>query len=840
MLKNRDLTYISLFSSGGVGCYGFQMEGYHCIATNELIERRMDIQKYNHKCEDDSGYIVGDITLPEIKESIYQEIRAWAKKGNDRVDVLIATPPCQGISVINHKKNDHEIERNSLVVESIDIVKSIHPRFFLFENVMAFEKTYCITPDDNVVRIGDYIRDTLGEDYVITSKIINFMNYGSNSSRTRTLVIGVDKKYRNNIVPFDLFPQFREEKTLRQVIEKYPVLQWGEIDSNDFYHAFRTYDIKMRDWIHDLKEGESAFDNEDPMKRPHRIVNGEVVFNIRKNRDKYTRQKWDRFVQCIHTRNDQLAAQNTIHPNQDRVFSIRELMDMMTIPRSFKWVDMSVEALNELSEQEKRNVYRNNEVNIRQCIGEAVPTEIFRQIAASIKHNLYAKHGDPAAINKLISTGNFDEDKKSLKAFVSENRDGYDVSTLMRVVELSNARRDENAAFYTNKFLINEIYNNLPDFSQNELRIIEPSVGAGGFLPAIFKKYESVPKVSIDVVDIDPVSIDLLKVLLAKMEVPANFEINIICADFIMLDTPHHYDLAIGNPPFSRLKNSEILNLALANNVNKETKSLAEFFLEKCIRCSDYVAIVLNKAMLSTDEFSSTRQWLKKMRIDKILDFGRKGFTGVSIETMCLMIQPKRKPLRTFVYNMKFNSRSIQKQSYITDDRYPYFIIYRDQLFDDVAEKLQFNVFEVFRDRQITKSNTSHECTKESVWVIKGRNLNDDGSGVTHIPGYDAYINKSVVEKLSVSKFINNRNVYITPNMTYKPRVLRNIDNTVVDGSVAILIPKEKVTLSEKQRLYFSTKEYRRFYEIARNLSTQSINVDKTSVFFYGVLKNEC
>lgn len=283
MLKNRDLTYISLFSSGGVGCYGFQMEGYHCIATNELIERRMDIQKYNHKCEDDSGYIVGDITLPEIKESIYQEIRAWAKKGNDRVDVLIATPPCQGISVINHKKNDHEIERNSLVVESIDIVKSIHPRFFLFENVMAFEKTYCITPDDNVVRIGDYIRDTLGEDYVITSKIINFMNYGSNSSRTRTLVIGVDKKYRNNIVPFDLFPQFREEKTLRQVIEKYPVLQWGEIDSNDFYHAFRTYDIKMRDWIHDLKEGESAFDNEDPMKRPHEVC---IIFsrkvNIRK------------------------------------------------------------------------------------------------------------------------------------------------------------------------------------------------------------------------------------------------------------------------------------------------------------------------------------------------------------------------------------------------------------------------------------------------------------------------------------------------------------------------------------------------------------------------------
>ena len=33
-------TYISLFSSAGVGCYGFKQEGYYCIATVELLERR--------------------------------------------------------------------------------------------------------------------------------------------------------------------------------------------------------------------------------------------------------------------------------------------------------------------------------------------------------------------------------------------------------------------------------------------------------------------------------------------------------------------------------------------------------------------------------------------------------------------------------------------------------------------------------------------------------------------------------------------------------------------------------------------------------------------------------
>lgn len=37
------LTYMSLFSSAGVGCYGFLMEKFNCVATNELLSRRMQI-----------------------------------------------------------------------------------------------------------------------------------------------------------------------------------------------------------------------------------------------------------------------------------------------------------------------------------------------------------------------------------------------------------------------------------------------------------------------------------------------------------------------------------------------------------------------------------------------------------------------------------------------------------------------------------------------------------------------------------------------------------------------------------------------------------------------------
>ena len=154
MLKNNTLTYISLFSSAGVGCYGFHMEDYQCIATNELLPRRLNVQRINHKCKYDSGYIAGDITSDEVKKRIYDEIHRWEKRGNDRVDVVVATPPCQGISVINHKKNSKEIHRNSLVVESVEIIAEIKPRFFIFENVMAFQKTLCITHDNRTMPIG--------------------------------------------------------------------------------------------------------------------------------------------------------------------------------------------------------------------------------------------------------------------------------------------------------------------------------------------------------------------------------------------------------------------------------------------------------------------------------------------------------------------------------------------------------------------------------------------------------------------------------------------------------------------------------------------------------------
>jgi DNA (cytosine-5)-methyltransferase 1 len=381
------LTYISLFSSAGVGCFGFKQSDFFCVATNELIRRRLDVQKCNNKCKYQSGYIGGDILLQETKDKIFAEIELWKnQEGITEITTIVATPPCQGMSVANHKKKEEQ-KRNSLVIESIKLIQEIKPKTFIIENVRAFMTTICTDIDGKDKRIQDAITANLGKHYNIEVKVLNFKDYGSNSSRTRTLVIGVRKDITINLL--SLFPKKNEEKTLGKIIADLPSLtEMGQIDANDIYHSFREYNHEMRNWIKDLQQGQGAFDNTDPSKRPHYYKNGEKIITKNKNSDKYTRQRYDRVAPCVHTRNDIMASQNTIHPVDDRVFSVRELMIMMTIPQDFKWAENSTEELNQLNSTAKKKFIKQNDVNIRQSIGEAVPTAIFNIIATNIKKAL--------------------------------------------------------------------------------------------------------------------------------------------------------------------------------------------------------------------------------------------------------------------------------------------------------------------------------------------------------------------------------------------------------------------------------------------------------------------
>lgn len=383
--KNSIRTYISLFSSAGVGCYGFKLNGFECIATNELLDVRLNVQKANHKCKYESGYISGDITLEETHNKLFDEIAMWQEKeGLVQVDVVFATPPCQGMSTVNYKKTNVEQIRNSLVVQAIKLISQIQPKVFIFENVRAFMKTICTDTDGMDKPIKDSIEGNLADKYNIFSRVINFKDYGVPSSRPRTIVIGTSKEYKN-LSPLSLFPSRHREIVLRKAIGDLASLSYGEKDKTDYLHFARLFPEEQLDWIRNLKEGQSAFDQPIEYQPGYIDEKGNKVVNKGAYMgNKYRRLVWDKVCSCIHTRNDILSSQDTIHPTDNRVLSIRELMRVMTIPDSFHWTDDDDCITIDIADE----YLKMHELNIRRCIGEAVPTQIIKSIASKIKRAL--------------------------------------------------------------------------------------------------------------------------------------------------------------------------------------------------------------------------------------------------------------------------------------------------------------------------------------------------------------------------------------------------------------------------------------------------------------------
>ena len=829
MPLHRRMTYVSLFSCAGIGCYGFKQENYDCVATVELIERRLNVQKYNHKCRYESGYICGDITLREIQDKVFNEIQTWHNQRNmQELDVVIATPPCQGMSVANHKKGD-ELKRNSLVVESIKLIQQIMPRFFVFENVPAFMKSICTDIDGQDKPIREAIELDLAGYYNIAAKVINFKDYGNPSSRTRTLVIGV-RKDQKEITPLELFPDRQEEQTLRQTIGHLPHLTYmGEIWDQDIYHSFRPYAPHMQEWIENITEGQSAFDNEDSNRIPHREIDGEIIFNKKKNGDKYTRQYWDKVPPCVHTRNDILASQNTVHPTDNRVFSIREVMLMMSVPKEFEWSTIPYQQLNALPLEEKQRYLKKEDVNIRQSLGEAVPTIIFQQIAHKIKEKAAEKELTEQEANEIIEKNNL-TDVEALLKYVKKNRKlGF--VRLAKIAEYANGARTETAAYYTRQDICYSVVKNLPDYPDSKvLHILEPATGVGNFLPSLFLKYANVAELHIDVIDINPESIALLQQILQSIPLPENVRLNFINKDTLLEPFPKKYDIVVGNPPYMKVKEKGLLSTYKKAVVNTDTSNIFSFFIEKAMQLGDVVSLIVPKSLINAPEFGKTRQLMNEKAITHIIDFGEKGFKGVKIETIAFTINQRVKRNLTKVESYITNSVEVKPQEYITDPSFPYWLIYRNNDFDEAANKMTFGIFKSFRDRTLTKSKTAQQG---KIRVLKSRNIGDNT--VIDIEGYDTYIDD--VSDLEVGKYLNRTECVLVPNLSYNPRACFMPQGCIADGSVAILTTINGEQVTQEDLSYYATEEFSKFYSIARNRGTRSLNIDNNSVFFFGKLK---
>ncbi|MGO0605408.1 DNA cytosine methyltransferase [Brevibacterium linens] len=802
---NTKQSYVSLFSSAGLGCYGFKQAGFECVATAELLPRRLEVQKANSVAKDPNAYILGDLSQPNIREELYAEVERWRNQNQRELTAVIATPPCQGMSVANHKKGD-ELARNSLVVHSLKIIETLQPRFFLLENVRAFLTSACQDDDGETRTIEDAIDRHLSGNYSIKADIINLKDYGAPSSRTRTLVIGV-RRDLHDVTPTTIWPAATAAPTLKSLIYNLPRLsEMGQIAEDDIYHGFRSYDARMRPWIRDLKPGESAFQNIEAKKRPHRLIDGKIVENKASNGDKYRRALWNRVAPCVHTRNDILASQTTVHPEDDRVFSIRELSRMMGVPDEFRWANFPLKELNELPIERKYEFLRAHEINIRQCLGEGVPTPVFRSIAENMKtcRPALSRVGRPP--KEAVET---EPAKYTAKHFQN--------------VQPTRDQAKEYAAYYTRQDTVFNLLSSLqPPKTKRPIRILEPSVGAGAFLPELFAKFTRNP-VTLDLVDVDETAIEQTKQLLATVGVPSNFNINYITQDFLTDFQGNNYDFVIGNPPFG---------LSGSNNPKVESRfNIREIygkFLEKALRIGKQVAFVIPKSFLSSREMHPLRAHVASKRsILAIDDYGEEAFHAIKIETIGISISEPNRKSCTQITSIPLRLRANPNQDYITSSDFPSWIIYRNEFFDEMVEQINLGTYNAYRDRKITKAHTR---ARGEVPIIRARNIRSGAIEEELVPL--EYGDTSLVPE-TFKSIIADKEPLVVPNLSYYPRASMLPAGSYVDGSAAVLIPVNDTDVNTDLNFY-SSEDFFYFYRIARNYSTRSLNVDAISSYYWG------
>ena len=121
--KNK-IKALSLFSNVGMAETYLEELGIDVVVANELLPERGMF--YSHLYPK-TNMIVGDITNEEVFNKV---ISAAINAG---VEMVLATPPCQGMSCAGSK--DPLDPRNFLIYYAVEAVKKIKPRFVLFENV---------------------------------------------------------------------------------------------------------------------------------------------------------------------------------------------------------------------------------------------------------------------------------------------------------------------------------------------------------------------------------------------------------------------------------------------------------------------------------------------------------------------------------------------------------------------------------------------------------------------------------------------------------------------------------------------------------------------------------
>ncbi|KAJ9707388.1 hypothetical protein PVL29_002413 [Vitis rotundifolia] len=318
--------------------------------------------------------------LSNCQEGIYDFVRNGLKskilpRPGD-VDVICGGPPCQGISGYNRFRNvDSPLsdERNHQIVIFMDIVKFLKPKYVLMENVVDLLKL-------DKASLGRYaISRLVHMKYQARLGMIAAGCYGLPQFRLRVFLWGAHpgeslpqfplpthdvvakywppSEFECNIVAYDEGQPRELEKAvvLHDALSDLPAVTNYETRDEMLYG--KPPETEFQKCIRSTKDGNGAnfrdlsgvivgTDNvavRDPTMKPILLPSGhplvpDCVFSYEQGKSKrpFARLWWDETMPTVLTF-PHLCNQATLHPEQDRVLTIRECARLQGFPDYYRF-----------------------------------------------------------------------------------------------------------------------------------------------------------------------------------------------------------------------------------------------------------------------------------------------------------------------------------------------------------------------------------------------------------------------------------------------------------------------------------------------------------------------
>lgn len=384
---------LDIFSGAGGFSLGFKQADYNIIGAIEVDKWASETFAYNFK---DTKLLIEDIQ--KISNEVLLE-----QFSNNRPDVILASPPCQGFSICKKNHGDPKDPRNSLFKEFLRVGKILNPEYIIMENVPTLVKAKTDT-NESIIGIIKNALEEIG--YHVYWEIIDASQYGVPQIRRRLFIMASKRELKK---PFPEATHYFSNKgqlnyflepcpTLWDAISDLPEIHAGEGKEEMNYHRLPSncYQEKIRFSSQKVYNHVAMKHSKRTVERFYTMSWGDSLADVPEHLKPYKRNGKGIISDKIYDQNSRrlhpdkpchtIPASfyaNFVHPYAHRNFTAREGARIQSFPDWFVFKGKPTVVSQKLLEREGRL----SEKHLCQYnqIGNAVPPVLAKAIAIHLK-----------------------------------------------------------------------------------------------------------------------------------------------------------------------------------------------------------------------------------------------------------------------------------------------------------------------------------------------------------------------------------------------------------------------------------------------------------------------